>query len=82
MGEVTPCIAIFRVVFTDGCPLALGDVRTPFLPVLLAFAIVLETLLLLAKVLVVVDYDHGGGRWWSGVQVRGRRQEVCDMDVC
>lgn len=42
-----------------GGPLSLGDVGTPFLPVLGSLAILLQTLLLLTENLCVVDVDHG-----------------------
>lgn len=61
MGEVAPCVAVCRVVFADGCPLTLRNVRAPFLPVLLAFPIVFETLLFLAEVLVVIHDHHIDG---------------------
>lgn len=40
------------------CPLSLSDVRTPFLPVLGALSVLLQTLLHLRKVLVLVNLDH------------------------
>lgn len=46
-----------------GSPLPLGNVRAPFLPVALAFAVLFQTLLLFAEVLFLsVDDDHGCGR--------------------
>lgn len=39
-------------------PLALSNVRTPFLPVFLAFTILGETLLFLCAKLVAVVYNH------------------------
>ena len=50
-------------------PLSLGDVGTPFLPVLCSLAVLLQTLLLLTENLCVVNVDHGdaecpvGNRW-------------------
>lgn len=41
-------------------PLTLSNVGTPFLPVLGAFSVFLETLLLLGEVLVAVKDNHGG----------------------
>jgi hypothetical protein len=58
MREMTPRIAILRVVFPDRCPLALRNIRTPFLPVCFAFPVVLEAFLLLAEVLVVINDHH------------------------
>ena len=58
MGEVTPCIAVLRVVLTDRCPLTLRNIRAPFFPVLLAFSVVFETLLFLAEVLVMINHHH------------------------
>jgi hypothetical protein len=43
------------------CPLSLSNIGTPLLPVMGAFPILLEALLFLGKVLLVVNYDHGGG---------------------
>lgn len=40
-------------------PLPLGNIGTPFLPVLLAFSIVLQPLLLFREVLGVLNQDHG-----------------------
>jgi len=57
--EVAPSITVVRVIFSDGSPLPLGGVASPFLPVLLSFAVFFQTLLLLAEVLVVIDDDHG-----------------------
>ena len=62
-------------------PLPLGNVGTPFLPVLDAIAVLLQTLLLLGEVLVAVEHDHvaerGGrtrrtGGWRGGGDVRGK----------
>jgi hypothetical protein len=58
MREVTPSISILRIIFTDRCPLPFRNVGSPFLPVLGAFSIFLETLFLLTKVFVVIDDDH------------------------
>lgn len=44
-----------------GGPLSLSNIGSPFLPVLRAIAILLETLLLLGKVLVAVEDNHGRG---------------------
>jgi len=63
VGEVTPSIAIFRIVFSDGRPLPFSDVRTPPLPVFDAIPIFLEPLLLLTQILVVVDHNHGVLGW-------------------
>ena len=46
------------IQLTSG-PLSLGDVGTPFLPVLGSLAVLLQTLLLLTEDLCVVDVDHG-----------------------
>jgi hypothetical protein len=46
------------IQLTSG-PLSLGDVGTPFLPVLGSLAVLLQTLLLLTEDLSVVDVDHG-----------------------
>src|SRR5271154_3280495 len=37
MRKITPCVAIGAVIFADGAPLALGEVRAPTLPVGYAF---------------------------------------------
>ena len=58
MREVAPSIAVVRVIFSDCRPLPFRSVAAPFLPVLLAFAVFLQTLLLLAEVLVVIDDNH------------------------
>merc|ERR1711939_582574 len=62
MGEMTPGITISAVILTNCCPLSLGHVRTPLLPVLRSFSILFQTLLLLAQVLMMVDLDHVDGR--------------------
>lgn len=43
-----------------GCPLSLGHIGTPSLPVFGAITILLQTLLLLGEELVLVDQHHGG----------------------
>lgn len=48
-----------EAVQRTGGPLSLGDVGTPFLPVLGPLAVLLQTLLLLTENLCVVDVDHG-----------------------
>lgn len=67
------------------CPLAFGDVWTPFLPVLCALAILFEALLLLGEVLVAVKDHHGGGackggareaRCTEALETRGSELEV------
>jgi hypothetical protein len=47
------------VIQLTSSPLSLGDVGTPFLPVLGSLAVLLQTLLFLAENLGVVDVDHG-----------------------
>jgi hypothetical protein len=62
MGEMTPSISIVRVVLAYCCPLSFSNIRTPLLPVLGAFSVFFETLLLLTEVFVVVDNNHREGR--------------------
>jgi len=47
-------------------PLSLGDIGSPFLPVLDAVAVFLQSLLLLGEVLVLVEHYHGGGDGGGG----------------
>jgi hypothetical protein len=42
------------------CPLPLGKIGSPFLPIGGAFAILLKTFFLLAEILLVLNEDHGG----------------------
>lgn len=51
------------------CPLPLGHVGTPSLPVAGTLSIFLEALLLLGEILVLVDQHHGGAgmRRWEGL---------------
>jgi hypothetical protein len=58
MGEMTPSITVLRIVLSYCGPLSFRNIGTPFLPVLLALTVLLESLLLLAQVLVVVELDH------------------------
>ena len=60
VGEMAPGIAVVRVVFSNSRPLSFRHIRTPFLPVFGSFAVLLEPLLLLAKIVVIVDNDHVG----------------------
>ena len=41
------------------CPLPLGNVRTPALPVLLALSVRLEAFLFLAEVFLIFNENHG-----------------------
>jgi hypothetical protein len=59
--RTTPGVAIRTVILSDCGPLALSDVGAPFLPVLGTLAILLETLLLLGKILVTVENNHCSG---------------------
>lgn len=51
-------VEILRVVFSYSCPLTLGSVGTPFLPVLSPVLVLFQTLLLHAKYLVLVNEHH------------------------
>ena len=42
------------------CPLPLGKIGSPFLPVSGAFTILLKAFFLLAEILLVLNEDHGG----------------------
>ena len=50
------------------CPLPLGNIRAPFLPVRGVFFVLLETLFFFAEVFLVLNKNHdegsaGGGIW-------------------
>jgi len=78
VGEVTPSITIVGVIFSDGSPLPFGGVASPSLPVLLAFAVLLQTFLLLAEVLVVIDNDHGGILFNEGLEWLEECSKSCE----
>src|SRR5260221_9772764 len=46
VGEVIPGIAAFTIVFADGPPLALAQVRSPFFPLCLLLTRLVESYLL------------------------------------
>lgn len=58
MGEMAPSITIVRIILSNCGPLPFGDIRTPFLPILLPLSILFQALLLFTEILVVVDNDH------------------------
>jgi hypothetical protein len=59
VGEVVPGVAVGAVILSDGPPLALTQVRSPFLPGGLSFAVLLEAGLFRAEFVGLVRL-HGG----------------------
>lgn len=57
--EMRPGVAVRRVVLSDGCPLPLSNVGTPFLPVLGPLTVFFQALLFLAEVFVMINDNHG-----------------------
>ena len=68
--KMAPSITIVGVVFSDGSPLTLSSVTSPPLPVLRPLTVLFETFFLFAKVLVVINNDHGGLGRFKAEQIR------------
>ena len=65
----------YKVQILTCCPLSLGNVGTPSLPVGGAFAVLLETLLLFAEVFLILNENHRDCRIrceWAFGSVVGR----------
>ena len=59
VGEISPCVTIPAVVLADSAPGALGQIRTPAVPVALALLIHTEANALKRFVNVHGDFSNG-----------------------